>query len=75
MTKRRNGAQHWPVTDNMRRREIWWEVLLSAYEFTRPKRLDREVLRVDDFPEADLETIRSAEPPAEAAAFDDEVTG
>ena len=59
------------VTRNGRERLV----LLSAAEFKRLKRRDREVLRVEDFTEADLEAIREAEPPAEAAAFDHEVTG
>ena len=41
----------------------------------RLKRHDREVLRLEDFTEADLESIRKAEPPAESAGFDSEVTG
>jgi prevent-host-death family protein len=59
------------VTRNGRERLV----LLSAEEFKRLKRRDRAVLRVEDFTEADLEAIRKAEPPAEAAAFDHEVTG
>ena len=59
------------VTRNGRERLV----LLSAAEFKRLKRRDREVLRVEDFTEADLKAIREAEPPAEAAAFDHEVTG
>jgi hypothetical protein len=46
----------------------------SAEEFKRLKRRDREVLRSEDLTEADLEAIRKAEPPAEAAAFDHEVS-
>lgn len=59
------------VTRNGRERLV----LLSAEEFKRLKRRDREVLRIEDFTEADLEAIRKAEPPAEAGAFDHEVTG
>jgi prevent-host-death family protein len=59
------------VTRNGRERVV----LLSADEFKRLKRRDREVLRAEDFTEADLEAIRRAEPPAEAAAFDHEVIG
>ena len=58
------------VTRNGRERLV----LLSAEEFKRLKRRDREVLRVDDFTEVDLKAIRNAEPPVEAAAFDHEVT-
>ena len=59
------------VTRNGRERMV----LLSAEEFKRLKRRDREVLRLEDFTEADLQAIRKAEPPAKAAAFDHEVTG
>ncbi|MBK1725272.1 type II toxin-antitoxin system Phd/YefM family antitoxin [Thiocystis violacea] len=47
-------------------------VVLSADEYHRLKRRDREVLGLDDFTTTDLEAIRHAEPPPEAAAFDDE---
>lgn len=50
-------------------------VVLSADEYHRLKRRDRQVLSLEDFTEADLEAIRRAEPPAEAAAFDAEVIG
>lgn len=59
------------VTRNGRERLV----LLSVDEFRRLKRRDREVLLPEHFTEADLEAIRQAEPPAEAAAFDHEVTG
>jgi prevent-host-death family protein len=49
-------------------------VVLSAEEYQRLKRRDREVLGLEDFTEADLEAIRAAEPPPEAADFDHEVT-
>ncbi len=48
-------------------------VVLSAEEYHRLKRRDREVLRVEDLSAQDLEAIASAVPPAEAAAFDREV--
>lgn len=50
-------------------------VLMSADEYRRLKRRDRQVMTLDDFTEADLEAIRKAEPPAEAAAFDHEMSG
>jgi prevent-host-death family protein len=59
------------VTRNGRERLV----LLSADEYRRLKRRDREVLRVEDFTKADLEALRKAEPPPEAAALDHEVTG
>jgi PHD/YefM family antitoxin component YafN of YafNO toxin-antitoxin module len=48
-------------------------VTISAEEYSRLKRRDREVLGLDDFTEADLEAIRRAKPPRAAAAFDSEV--
>jgi prevent-host-death family protein len=59
------------VTRNGRQRLV----LLSADEFKRLIRRDREVLGLEDFTEADVEAIPKAEPPAEAAAFDKEVAG
>lgn len=50
-------------------------VVLSADEYHRLKKRDRQVLGLEDFTEADLAAIRTAEPPVEAAAFDHEVTG
>jgi len=47
-------------------------VVISAEEYRRLKQRDREVLGLDDFTEADLQAIRAAEPPPEAAAFDEE---
>lgn len=48
-------------------------VVLSAEEYDRLKRRDREVLRVEDLTVEDLEAIASAVPPAAAASFDHEV--
>ena len=59
------------VTSNGRERVV----VISAEEYKRLKRRDRQVMTLDDFTEADLQAIRKAEPPAEAAAFDHEVTG
>jgi len=47
-------------------------VVLSAEEYARLKRRDREVLRVEDLSTADLEAIAAAKPPAEAATYDRE---
>ncbi len=47
-------------------------VVLSVDEYHRLKKRDRQVLGLEDFTEADLQAIRAAEPPAEAAAFDHE---
>ncbi len=48
-------------------------VVLSAEEYRRLKRRDREVLRVEDLTAEDLEAIAAAKPPAKAASFDHEV--
>ena len=44
-------------------------VVLSAEEYHRLKRRDRQVMRLEDLTEADLQAILQAEPPPEAAAF------
>jgi len=59
------------VTRNGRERVV----LISADEFKRLKRRDREVLRVEDLTEADLKAIRNAEVPAEYAHLDAELNG
>jgi prevent-host-death family protein len=48
-------------------------VLLSTEEYRRLKRRDREVLRIEDFTEADAEAVRRARPSAESAAFNHEL--
>ena len=50
-------------------------VLLSADEYHRLKRRDRQVMNLEDFTEADGQAIRGVEPPAEAASFDPEAIG
>ena len=57
------------VTRNGRDRTV----LVSADEYQRLKRLDREVLDLDDFTQADLAAIRAAEPSPAATAFDHEL--
>lgn len=59
------------VTRNGRERVV----LISADEFKRLKRRDREVLRVEDLTEADLKAIRHAEVPAAYAHLDAELNG
>jgi len=50
-------------------------VLLSVDEFERLKQRDRQALAVEELSDAEIEAIRTAEPPAEAARYDDELTG
>jgi prevent-host-death family protein len=57
------------VTRNGRDRTV----MISADEYRRLKRRDREVLGIDDFTEADAEAVRHAQPSAESAAFDHEL--
>jgi len=59
------------ITRNGRERVV----VLSVDEYQRLKRRDRQVLGLEDLTEADLQAIRAAEPPSEAAAFDHEVAG
>lgn len=66
-------AQREPVMVMKHNREH--TVLLSAQEYHRLKRRDRQVFRIEDISEADLAAIAAAEPPAEAAAFDQEYEG
>jgi PHD/YefM family antitoxin component YafN of YafNO toxin-antitoxin module len=49
-------------------------VLLSAEEYRRLKRRDRQVMGLEDFTEADVEALRGVHPSAAATAFDHEVT-
>ncbi len=48
-------------------------VLLSADEYRRLKQRDREALLVSELTEQDIEAIRTAEIPADSAAFDHEL--
>lgn len=47
-------------------------MVLSAEEYARLKRRDREVLRVEDLSAEHLEAIAAAKPPAKAATYDRE---
>jgi PHD/YefM family antitoxin component YafN of YafNO toxin-antitoxin module len=49
-------------------------VIMSMEEYSRLKRRDRRVMRLEDFTEEDMDAIRKAKPRAKAAAFDHEVT-
>ena len=48
-------------------------VLMSAAEYQRLKKRDREVYTLDDVPDDIAEGVRTARAPAEATAFDQEV--
>ena len=48
-------------------------VLLSSEEYHRLKRRDRRVMSLDDFGADDIAAIEKTQPPAEAAAHNDEV--
>jgi len=49
-------------------------VLMSAKEYDRLKRRDRRVMTLDDFTEEDIAELEKMRAPAEAAAFNHEVT-
>lgn len=66
-------AQREPVVVLKRNREH--TVLLSAHEYHRLKRRDRQVFRVGELSEADVAAIAAVTAPAEAAAFDHELEG
>jgi prevent-host-death family protein len=59
------------VTRNGRERLV----LLSADEYHRLKRLDRESLSVSELSDGELSAIARAEVPAEFARLDDELRG
>ena len=48
-------------------------VMLSAEEYRRLKRRDREVMGIEDFTQADLEALRLIQASATSASFDHEV--
>jgi prevent-host-death family protein len=58
------------VTRNGRERTV----LLSADEYHRLKRRDRQVLTLADFTEADIAALEAARAPESSKAFDDELT-
>ncbi len=64
-------AQQRPVTvRNHGQDEI---VMLAVEEYARLKRRDREVLRAEDFTDAELAAIAAAKVPDEFAHLDDEI--
>lgn len=66
-------AQREPVVITKHNREH--TVLLSAEEYHRLKRRDREVFRVGELSDTDIAAIAAAEPPEEANEFDQELQG
>ena len=48
-------------------------VLISTEKYNRLKHRDREVLGLDDFTDADIAALEASRPPADSAAFDDEL--
>ncbi len=62
-----------PVTVTRNGRERL--VVLSADEYHRLKKRDRQVLALEDFAEAGLKAILAVEPSPAAAAFNHEVNG
>jgi prevent-host-death family protein len=58
------------VTRNGRDRNV----MVSAAEYHRLKRRDRDALGLDDFTDADLDAIRAAKPARGSAKFDPEVS-
>jgi prevent-host-death family protein len=57
------------VTRNGRDRTV----TISAEEYLRLKRRDREVMSLDDFTQEDLSAIRAATPSRASAAYDHEL--
>jgi prevent-host-death family protein len=57
------------VTRNGRDRTV----MISADEYNRLKKRAREVLRIEDFSEADIEAVRRTEPSKESEAFNVEL--
>jgi prevent-host-death family protein len=50
-----------------------WTVLISAKEYARLKRRDRQVLGLSDFEAGDIEALEASCPASESAAFNHEV--
>jgi prevent-host-death family protein len=67
----REAALQGPITITNHGRESL--VLLSAEEYRRLKRRDRDALLVTELSASDLDAIAKAEIPAEAVEFDDEL--
>jgi hypothetical protein len=57
------------VTRNARERTV----MISIEEYQRLKRRDRHVMSLEDFTDADIETLEATRAPESAKAFDDEL--
>jgi len=57
------------ITNNGRDRLV----LMSAEEYRRLKRRDRQVMGLEDFTDADVAALRNVQPSVAAGAFDNEV--
>jgi PHD/YefM family antitoxin component YafN of YafNO toxin-antitoxin module len=58
------------ITNNGRDRLV----MMSAEEYRRLKRRDRQVMTLDDFTDEDIAALEKVRAPAEASAFNREVT-
>jgi PHD/YefM family antitoxin component YafN of YafNO toxin-antitoxin module len=74
-----NSAKKWGVTKTplsqpviVTRNGRDRTVMISAEEYQRLKKRDREVLRIEDFTDAEIEAVRLTEPSKEAEAFNRE---
>ena len=59
----------------MKRNRRNWLVTLWVDEYRRLQRRDRRALAVEEHSDAEIDAISRAEPPAEAAQYDQELTG
>ncbi|PZQ17081.1 MAG: prevent-host-death protein [Ancylobacter novellus] len=50
-------------------------VMISTEEYARLRRGDREAIRPEEISDEELEAVMRAEPPSEAAEYDDEMRG
>ena len=64
-----------PLEDAGRTEEEIMADILADIAAARRQRRDRQAIAVEDLSDAEIEAIRRAEPPAEAAQYDHELTG
>lgn len=57
------------ITNNGRDRLV----MMSAEEYWRMKRRDRQVMGIEDFTEADIQALKNVRPSAQAEAFNHEL--